>query len=43
MIQISVFKMETKLWLFFFFSTYLEDCKFDSERIELFWTEYQVT
>ncbi|KAM7237017.1 hypothetical protein CapIbe_011261 [Capra ibex] len=22
-------------------STYLEDCKFDSERIELFWTEYQ--
>uniref|UniRef100_A0A8C2PM38 COMM domain-containing protein 3 n=1 Tax=Capra hircus TaxID=9925 RepID=A0A8C2PM38_CAPHI len=24
-------------------STYLEDCKFDSERIELFWTEYQNT
>ncbi|XP_052506578.1 polycomb complex protein BMI-1 [Budorcas taxicolor] len=22
-------------------STYLEDCKFDSERIELFWMEYQ--
>ncbi|TKC50423.1 hypothetical protein EI555_013759 [Monodon monoceros] len=41
MIPISVFKMETKLRLFFFFSTYLEDCKFDSERIELFCTEYQ--
>ncbi|VFV42130.1 comm domain-containing protein 3 [Lynx pardinus] len=24
-------------------STYLEDCKFDRERIELFCTEYQVT
>lgn len=44
MISISVLKMETELWLFFFSSsTYLEDCKFDRERIELFCTEYQVT
>lgn len=43
-ISISVFKMDTKLWLFSpSFSTYLEDCKFDRERIELFCTEYQVT
>ncbi|XP_013001451.1 COMM domain-containing protein 3 isoform X2 [Cavia porcellus] len=37
---VLVFKMKIKLWLFPT-STYLEDCKFDRERIELFCTEYQ--
>ncbi|XP_010339513.1 COMM domain-containing protein 3 isoform X2 [Saimiri boliviensis] len=38
---VLVLKMETELWLLSSSSAYLEDCKFDRERTELFCTEYQ--